>query len=217
MERALQEMRALVTGATSPVGRAVALALASAGATVAIGGRSEVRGWGLVDEIEAAGGDAVFVPADLDGSRAAAEGLADDATHLLGERIDILVNGADSPVVLRRRLGEREFDRIHAANVRAPYFLTARVAPEMLARGHGVIVNVPAIVDGRTAWLAPFYAASNGALGALGALWAEDFGRGGVRVKVIAIDAAPDSAARDVTAFAATRPPARGRGRMAVA
>ena len=57
--------RALVTGATSGIGRAAALALARAGATVAVSGRDKDKGWAVVDGIRAAGGSGVFVAADL--------------------------------------------------------------------------------------------------------------------------------------------------------
>jgi NAD(P)-dependent dehydrogenase (short-subunit alcohol dehydrogenase family) len=85
---------ALVTGATSNIGRAIALAFAAEGAHVVVSGRNPDRGAAVVKEIEAFGGRASFVPADLDGSADRSRELAELSTAILGGRIDILVNNA---------------------------------------------------------------------------------------------------------------------------
>lgn len=76
---------ALVTGGTSGIGKAAALALAAAGATVAVSGRDEMKGKAVVHDIHAAGGSAVFLAADLVKEGAATE-LAARATEALGGR-----------------------------------------------------------------------------------------------------------------------------------
>ena len=68
-----------------------------------VSGRSAARGAEVVEEIRAAGGRADFVAADLDGSRAASEALAAEATRVLGGRIDVLVNNAGIYPGQRRR------------------------------------------------------------------------------------------------------------------
>src|SRR2546429_7518269 len=87
-QNGLTGQRALVTGATSGIGRAVALQLARDGAEVLVHGRDEARGAETVDEITAAGGKASFVGADL--------GDSADVQWLAGEvgDVDILVNNA---------------------------------------------------------------------------------------------------------------------------
>src|SRR6266849_4989040 len=87
---------ALVTGATSNIGRAIATSFAAEGAHVVVSGRSvEVeRGAEVVNEIRAAGARADFVAVDLNGSPKASWDLAAEATRLLGGRIDVLVNNA---------------------------------------------------------------------------------------------------------------------------
>jgi NAD(P)-dependent dehydrogenase (short-subunit alcohol dehydrogenase family) len=139
----LEGQRALVTGATSGIGRAVALQLARDGAEVLVHGRDVVRGAATVDEITAAGGKASFVAADL-GDAAEVRRLASE----VGE-VDILINNAG--IALFGATAELEvsaFDEMFASNVRAPFLLVAAFAPEMAARGHGSIVNLSSMAGG---------------------------------------------------------------------
>src|SRR5260370_17485144 len=85
---------ALVTGATSNIGRAIATEFAAEGAHVVVAGRSRERGREVIERIRQAGGRAQFVAADLDGSASASRGLALEATGLLGGHIDVLVQSA---------------------------------------------------------------------------------------------------------------------------
>src|SRR3954466_3007471 len=94
MSTRLENKTALVTGATSHIGRAIATAFAAEGAHVIVSGRSPQRGAEVVEQIHAAGGHADFVPAYLDGSAQASQALAADANEALGGRIDVLVNSA---------------------------------------------------------------------------------------------------------------------------
>src|SRR5258707_10587521 len=90
----LEGKTALVTGATSNIGRAIAEEFAAQGAHVVVSGRSAERGSEVVDGIRSRGGRAEFVQADLDGSPEASRALALESTSALGGRIDILVNNA---------------------------------------------------------------------------------------------------------------------------
>src|SRR6202035_3990945 len=134
---------ALVTGATSNIGRAIAVAFGREGAFVAVSGRDQQRGAAVAAQIQAAGGRAVFVPAELDGSAAASRALAERATRELGGRVDILVNNAGIfPGPTTPETDEATFDRVYAVNVKAPFFLTAAIAPAMAERGGGAIINL---------------------------------------------------------------------------
>ena len=142
-QRNLEGQRALVTGATSGIGRAVALQLARDGAEVLVHGRDAARGAETVQEITAAGGKASFVAADLDD--------ADDVQRLANEvgDVDILINNAG--IALFGPTAEFEvsaFDKMFASNVRAPFFLVAAFAPGMAARGHGSIVSLSSMAGG---------------------------------------------------------------------
>src|SRR5881227_2182507 len=126
----LEGQRALVTGATSGIGRAVALQLARDGAEVLVHGRDAARGAETVQEIRASGGKASFVAADLSDA-AEVQRLAND----VGD-IDILINNAGISVFAPTAAFDiAAFDKMFASNVRAPFFLVAALAPGMAARG----------------------------------------------------------------------------------
>src|ERR1700759_5347974 len=128
---------ALVTGATSGIGRAVALDLARDGFSVIVHGRDATRGAETVKDIEAEGGHARFVAADLGDARAV-KALAEEA----GE-VEVLVNnGGFSWFGPSADLDTETFDDLFGSNVRAAYQLVAALAPRMAERGHGSIVSV---------------------------------------------------------------------------
>jgi NAD(P)-dependent dehydrogenase (short-subunit alcohol dehydrogenase family) len=177
---------ALVTGATSNIGRAIAVALAAEGAHVVVSGRSRERGAAVVDQIGAAGGRATCLLADLDGSPAASRRLAADATRRLDGRIDVLVNCAGVyPGSTTAATDEATFDAVYAINVKAPYFLTAAVAPAMAERGGGAIINLGSWIARLGVPVGSLYSSTKGAVEALTRAWAAEFGPAGVRVNAI--------------------------------
>lgn len=180
----LSGVSALVTGATSGIGRAVAVALARLGANVGVSGRDEVRGKQVVDEIMAMGGRAEFLAADLSDA-ASARLLADRAIERLG-RVDVLVNNAAIyPPGPTEGMTDTDFDAVFGLNVKAPFFLVARLAPEMAERGHGVIVNVTSMVAEFGFVGMSLYGASKAALVLLTKAWAAEYGPRGVRVNAV--------------------------------
>jgi len=136
-QRDLTGLRALVTGATSGLGRAIAIQLARDGADVIVHGRDAMRGAQTVDEIHAQGGSARYVGADLSDA-ASITGFAKE----VGD-IDILVNNAGfSMWGPTESFALASFDALFAANVRAPFFLVGAFAPGMVARKTGSIINI---------------------------------------------------------------------------
>ena len=178
---------ALVTGATSNIGRAIALAFGAEGAHVIVSGRDADRGERVVATIRAAGGKADFVAAELDGSAEHSRELAAAAREKLGQPIDILVNNAGIfPGGATTSIDEETFDLVYAVNVKAPYFLTAAIAPEMAARATGTIINLGSWVARLGLGVGALYASSKGALETLTRAWSAEFGPSGVRVNAIA-------------------------------
>lgn len=132
---------ALVTGASSGIGRQLAITLAGAGAKMALGGRSVERLAATHAAITEAGGEAESFPSDL-GELESARKLAHDVHAHFG-RLDILINCAG----MNRRQPATEvvpatYDEIMAVNLRAPYFLSQAVIPLLTAGGGGKIINI---------------------------------------------------------------------------
>jgi len=183
----LADKVAIVTGATSGIGRAIATVFASAGARVIVSGRSADRGRAVVDEIVSAGGAAAYVQADLSDTESIRK-LVDLATSTYG-RLDILVNNAaqfglanylplaDTPI--------DEWDATLSVNLRAVFVACKFALPGMCAQGGGSIVNISSI-GGLTAF--PRYAAyvaSKGALNQLTRSIALDYGRFNIRANLV--------------------------------
>lgn len=186
MSTRLEHKTALVTGATSNIGRAIATAFAAEGAHVVLSGRSEQRGAEVVDAIHVAGGRADFIAADLDGSANASRDLATDATRALGGRIDVLVNSAGIfPGPSTAATDEATFDEVYAVNVKAPFFLTAAIAPAMADRGAGAIINLGSWIARLGIPIGSLYSSTKGAIETLTKAWAAEFGPAGVRVNAI--------------------------------
>ncbi len=175
---------ALVTGATSGIGKATALALGRRGARVLVSGRDAERGQAVVAAIRADGGKADFLQAEL-GDAESARNLARHALDVTG-RVDILVNNAGVfPFGPTAETALDTFQDVYATNVRAPFILVAELAPNMAERGKGAIVNVSSMVgDFGVAGMA-LYGSSKAALNLLTKAWAAEFGPQGVRVNAV--------------------------------
>ncbi|MGK5740149.1 SDR family NAD(P)-dependent oxidoreductase [Micromonospora sp. URMC 103] len=184
MTSELAGTKALVTGATSGIGRATAMELAGLGAHVVVSGRDENRGNQVVEEIRSAGGQAWFVATDLHDA-ATARALARAAKEQLGQ-VDVLVNTAGIyPFGPTEQIAEEQFDAVYSLNVKAPYFLVAELAPEMAMRGRGAIVNVTTMVAEFGAAGFSLYGSSKAAMVLLTKSWAAEYGPSGVRVNAV--------------------------------
>jgi NAD(P)-dependent dehydrogenase (short-subunit alcohol dehydrogenase family) len=170
-----------VTGATSGLGRAIALQLARDGAAVIVHGRDAERGDTTVRTIIAAQGSAFFVAGDLTDPTE----LADVAR--IASPVDILVNNAGFSVFgPTPTLTAAQLDSLFAANVRAPFLLVGVLGPLMAARGTGVIINISSMAARIGLAQGAAYGATKAALEAMTRAWAAEFSPQGIRVNAVA-------------------------------
>lgn len=176
---------ALVTGATSGIGRATAIALAERGAHVLVGGRHVARGEAVVASLRGNGAKADFLPAEL-GTASSARELARRASEIGGGRVDVLVNNAAIfPMGPTPSIAEEDIDAAFAVNVKVPFTLVAELAPAMATRGKGAIVNVGTMAAEFGIPGMSLYGATKAALVLLTKAWAAEFGPSGVRVNAV--------------------------------
>jgi NAD(P)-dependent dehydrogenase (short-subunit alcohol dehydrogenase family) len=170
---------ALVTGGSAGIGRAIAGALAHAGASVVIVARKEPELAATVDALVADGCRAAWVSGDL-GSRDGVRAAAEEAVRAFGEP-DILVNCAG--VNLRPPMGELSedvWDTTMAVNLEAPYLLGRRFGPGMAERGFGRIIHITSQQAHRAFVQSGAYGVSKGALESLARSQAEAWSPYGV-------------------------------------
>jgi len=176
---------ALVTGASSGIGRAIAQALASAGARVVLLARRAAELEAARSEIDGAGGQATIVACDLADRDALAAGAA-AAAQPFGAP-DILVNAAG--INLRAPMLDvtsETWDRTLAVNLDAPFFLAQKLVPAMIARGWGRIINIASLQSVRAFADCGPYGASKGGIAQLTRAQAQAWSRHGVNANAIA-------------------------------
>lgn len=188
MRSELQGKTALVTGASRGIGAAAAIALARGGAARVIVhyGSQREGAEGTAAAVRSAGAEARLLGADLsreEGIAAFTGALRDTAPD-----VDILVNNAGSLV---RRAGLTEatpelFDEVYNLNVKSVWFITQAVAPHMIARGSGVIVNLSSIAARNGGGPgATMYASAKAAVAAITKGWAKELAPHGIRVNAV--------------------------------
>lgn len=175
---------ALVTGASSGIGEATAVALAAEGARVALGARRSDRLAEVVKRIDADGGTALALDLDVTDEAQANEAVARTRTELGG--LDIVVNNAGL-MLLGAIVGAdtEDWRRMIATNVLGLMYVTHAALPPLLAQGSGDIVNISSVA-GRTARAgAGAYNASKWAVNAFSESLRQEVTARGVRVTVV--------------------------------
>ena len=174
---------AIVTGANTGIGRAIAVALAEAGADVALAGRS--RADETAARIEAAGRRAVLIEADL-ASTGPVQRVVDETLAAFG-RLDILVNNAG---IIRRAdavdFSEADWDAVIDTNLKSLFFLCQAAGRHMLDLGGGKIVNIASLLSFQGGIRVPSYAAAKSGVAGLTKALANEWAGRGVNVNAIA-------------------------------
>src|SRR5919205_4187276 len=183
-DRALEGKAALVTGASSGLGRATAIALARAGADVALVARSAEELDGAKEEVSKAGRRAMSLPTDL-AKEEETSATVERAIEEFG-RIDVLVNaaGTDVPGTVEE-LDVEGWDRTLDVNLRAPFLLSKAAFPHMREAGGGMIVNISSVA-GKKGWAnASAYCASKFGLTGFTEALADEGKEHGIRAIVV--------------------------------
>jgi gluconate 5-dehydrogenase len=175
----------MVTGASSGLGRSIAAALASAGAAVVLVARRASELAEARDEVARAGGRAEALAADLS-DRAALRRCAAQASHPFGAP-DILVSAAGiNPRKPLLEVTDEDWDSTMRINLDAPFFMAQALAPAMIERGWGRIINIASLQSVRAFVNGAPYGASKGGLVQLTRAQAEAWSRHGVNANAIA-------------------------------
>ena len=182
----LDGKRAVITGGGRGIGRAAAIALARCGADVTVVSRTREQLEATISEVQEFGGTGVALVGDI-GDPESVDSLVRELGREGGSP-DILVNNAGiSPVVKQTQEIEREeFAQVLGINLNGTFDLLRRLAPGMLERGSGSIINVTSIASKRALPLLAAYNASKAALDELTRTMAVEWAPSGVRVNSVA-------------------------------
>ncbi len=174
---------AAVTGANTGIGQAIAVALAAAGADVALIGRTPATD--TAQQVRALGRRAAIVAADLSTIEPVDRVVA-ETLEALG-RLDVLVNNAG---IIRRAdavdFTEEDWDAVVDTNLKSVFFLSQAVGRHMIAQGRGRIINIASMLTFQGGVRVPSYTASKSGIGGLTKLLANEWAKHGVTVNAIA-------------------------------
>jgi NAD(P)-dependent dehydrogenase (short-subunit alcohol dehydrogenase family) len=181
----LQDKVAIVTGAGSGIGRAVALAFAKEAARVVVNDwRTDGGGEATVETIRAAGGEAVYVSADV-ASEADVKRLIETAVDTFG-RLDVMVNNAGVMVAKPLlQLTEEDFDYVTSVNQKGTFFGTKHAAASMIASGGGSIINTASIAADHGQHGGFVYSGTKGAIISMTITAAAELGEFNIRVNAV--------------------------------
>jgi len=174
---------AIVTGANTGIGQAIAIALAAAGADIAAVGRTPAED--TAERIRAMGRKVGLIAADLSSAAPAGRIVAETVERLGG--LDILVNNAG---IIRRAdavdFTEADWDAVMDTNLKSAFFLSQAAARTMLPKGQGKIINIASMLTFQGGIRVASYTAAKSGIGGLTKLLANEWASSGINVNAIA-------------------------------
>jgi NAD(P)-dependent dehydrogenase (short-subunit alcohol dehydrogenase family) len=175
---------AIVTGAGTGIGRAIALALAREGAKVAVAGRRREKLEEVAEAIQRGGGEAVVTVCDVS-KEGDSQRAVKDAERAFGE-LNVLVNNAGAlSVSTVEGISVEDWDRLMATNLKGPFLMSRAVLPAMRRAGGGAIVNVGSVLGLVAMKDRAAYCASKGGVTMLTKAMALDHAHEKIRVNCI--------------------------------
>jgi NAD(P)-dependent dehydrogenase (short-subunit alcohol dehydrogenase family) len=176
---------ALVTGAGRGLGRAISLALAHAGADVALGLRDAKTGGGLAREVEALGRRVLPLQMDMTQMDQISRAIGDTTAHF--ERLDILVNNAGlAPENLAENVREDDFDLTLRVNLKGTFFASQAAGRAMIRQADGCIINMSSQAGFVALPTESIYCMTKAAIAHLTKCLAVEWGKYNIRVNAVA-------------------------------
>jgi 3-oxoacyl-[acyl-carrier protein] reductase len=182
----LKDRVAIVTGGGRGIGAATCKIFSKEGAKVAVADLDQDVAQEVVEEIEAAGGEAMAVQVDVS-QRPSVEAMVQAVKDRFGGRIDILINNAgtirDSQLL---KMTEENFDLVIAINLKGVFNCAQAVAPTMVEQKKGAIVSTSSLVAPYGNYGQTNYVASKAGVVGMTKVWARELGSKGIRVNAVA-------------------------------
>ena len=182
--RRLSGKKAFITGGGTGIGRAIALAFAREGASVAVAGRRQPPLDGVVRELEAAGGEALAVTCDVADRASVEQALARAEQRF--SRLNVIVNNAGAVVVADAgNTSDEEWDRVIGANLSGTFYVSRAALPILRRAGGGTILNIGSVLGVVARKQRAAYCAAKAGVTGLTKAMALDHASEGIRVNCI--------------------------------